>query len=336
MRAIESTKFSANLLSAPRFCLLVGLAVFLLLLPLIQNNPIFLHLMILIFFYSYLTLSWNIIGGLAGQVSLGHTAFAGIGAYTSTILFAQFGLTPWLGMLVGGAVAAAVSLLIGYPCFKLRGAYYALATLGFLEVVRLIAENTNEIFGIQIRAAQGIEVPLRGHAPLYFQFLEKEYYYYVIFFLMLVAMWITYKIQRSRFGYYLAAIKNDIDAAQSLGVNVTAEKLKAAAISGFLAGLAGTFYAQLILFIDPAGIFGGYLSMEIVFIAVIGGRGTLLGPVIGAFFLIPISELTRMYLGGAYFGVHLIVFGCILILIMLFLPRGIHGLVMKGLDRLKW
>ncbi len=148
--------------------------------------------------------------------------------------------------------------------------------------------------------------------------------------MMLIALWITHRIFRSRFGYYLAAIKNDIDAAESLGVNVTIEKLKAAALSAFLAGCAGTFYAQLILFIDPGGIFSGYLSLEIVFIGVIGGRGTLMGPILGSFLLVPLSELSRIYLGGTYFGIHLIVFGSILIVVMLFYPRGIKELVAKG------
>jgi branched-chain amino acid transport system permease protein len=233
-------------------------------------------------------------------------------------------------MFVGGFLAALGAVIIGYPCFKLRGAYFALATIGFLEAFRIVVENTNEIFGIPIKGAQGMEVPLRGQSLLYFQFLGKEYYYYVILIMMLIALWITYKISKSKFGYYLAAIKNDIDAAQSLGVNVAHSKLKAAAISGFLTGLGGTFYAQLILFIDPSNIIGAYLSFEIVFIAVIGGRGTLLGPILGSFLLIPVSELTRVYLGGTYFGVHLIVFGVILMAVMLFLPRGINDVVLRA------
>ena len=311
--------------------LLIGL---LFAIPLFSSSPIFLHLVILIYFYSYLTLSWNLVGGLAGQVSLGHTAFTGIGAYTSTVLFMHFGVTPWIGMLVGGVFSAVAAVLIGYPCFKLRGAYFALSTLGFLEALRIIVENTQQIFGIPIKGAMGIEVPLRGHSPLQFQFLRKEYYYYIILVMMLITLWITYRILKSKFGYYLAAIKNDIDAAQSLGVNVSKEKLKAAALSAFLTGIGGTFYAQLILFIDPPGIFSGYLALEIVLIAVIGGRGTLMGPVLGSFLLIPVSELTRIYLGGTYFGVHLIVFGGILIVVMLFLPRGINDPLVRLYDRL--
>ena len=321
-------------LSSPRTYVPLILVGVLFVIPVVTHDPIFLHLMILIFFYAYLTLSWNIVGGFAGQVSLGHTAFTGIGAYTSTLLFIQLGLTPWIGMFAGGFLAALVAVLIGYPCFKLRGAYFALSTIGFLEAFRIVVENTNEVFGIPIKGAQGMEVPLLGQSLLNFQFLDKEYYYYVILIMMLIALWITYRVSKSKFGYYLTAIKNDIDAAESLGVNVARTKLKAAALSGFLTAIGGTFYAQLILFIDPANIIGAYLSFEIVFIAVIGGRGTLLGPILGAFLLVPVSELTRVYLGGTYFGVHLIVFGGILMGVMLFLPRGINDLVLSGYNRL--
>jgi branched-chain amino acid transport system permease protein len=316
-------------LTSPRVYVPLGLVVILFGIPLVMRNPIFLHLMILIFFYAYLTLSWNIVGGFAGQVSLGHTAFTGIGAYTSTLLFIQLGLTPWIGMFAGAFLAALMAVIIGYPCFKLRGAYFALSTIGFLEAFRIVVENTNEVFGISVKGAQGMEVPLRGDSLLYFQFLNKEPYYYIILVMMFVALYITYRISKSKFGYYLLAIKNDLEAAESLGVNIAQSKLKAAAISGFLTGIGGTFYAQLILFIDPANIIGAYLAIEIVFIAVIGGRGTLLGPILGSFLLVPVSELTRVYLGGTYFGVHLIVFGAMLIVVMLFLPRGINDPVLK-------
>lgn len=318
---------------SPRFYIPLILIGILFMMPLVIYDPIFLHLMILIFFYAYLTLSWNVVGGFAGQLSLGHTAFTGIGAYTSTLLFIQLGVTPWIGMFIGGIFAAIAAITIGYPCFKLRGAYFALATIGFVETLRIAIESTNEVFGIQFKGAMGMTLPLMGHSPLNFQFLSKAYYYYIILIMMLIALYITYRISKSRLGYYLFAIKNDLDAAQSLGVDVSRCRLKAAALSAFLTGLGGTFYAQLVLFIDPAGIIGLYLSFEIAFIAIIGGRGTLLGPVLGSFLLIPVSELTRIYLGGTYFGVHLVVFGGVLMLVMLFLPRGINDPIIHAYSR---
>jgi branched-chain amino acid transport system permease protein len=327
---VEDTTERAIPLSSSRIYIPVLLIAMLFALPLFVRSPIILHLMILIFFYAYLNLSWNILGGFAGQISLCHAAFAGIGAYTSTLLFVNLGLTPWIGMFIGGALAAIVAVTIGYPCFKLRGAYFALSTMAFGEILKMLVENTNEILGLEIRGAQGISLPLLGHSPLNFQFLRKEYYYYIILVMMLVVLFLTYKLSRSKLGYYLHAIKNDLEAAQSLGVNVPRCRVLAAILSAFLTGIGGTFYAQLVLFIDPPGIMGGYFSLEIVLIAIIGGRGTTLGPVLGAFLLIPISELTRIYLGGTYMGVHLIIYGAALIVVIRFLPRGINELVMKG------
>lgn len=329
----QSKRFNAHQWNSPKFYVPFILVGILFIIPLINHNPIFLHLMILIFFYAYLTISWNIVGGFAGQLSLGHTAFTGIGAYTSTLLFIQLGVTPWIGMFIGGILAAIAAITIGYPCFRLRGAYFALATIGFVETLRIVIESTNEIFGIQIKGAMGMTLPLLGHSPINFQFLSKAYYYYIILMMMLIALYVTYRISKSKLGYYLFAIKNDLDAAASLGVDVSRCRLKAAALSAFLTGLGGTFYAQLVLFIDPAGIIGLYLSFEIAFIAIIGGRGTLLGPVLGSFLLVPVSELTRVYLGGTYFGVHLIVFGGVLVLVMLFLPRGINDVIVRGYSR---
>jgi len=314
-------------LNSPRFYIPAILAGCLFIVPLVYSNPIFLELMILIYFYAYLTTSWNLLGGFAGQLSLGHTAFTGIGAYTSTILFISFGLTPWLGMLLGGVFAAIIAITIGYPCFRLKGAYFALSTLACVETLRLVVENTNSIFGMKVGGPRGIELPLKGHSLISFQFLDKVYYYYIILAMMLIALLISYMISKSKLGYCLSAIRNDVDAAQSLGVNVSWCRSQAAILSAFLTAIGGTFYAQLILFIDPASIISGYLSLEIVLIAIVGGRGTLMGPILGSFFLIPISELTRIYLGGSYMGVHLIVFGGILMLVILFLPQGINGLV---------
>ena len=179
---------STRRLTLPRILIPAALIGALLILPLITSDPIFLHLMILIFFYSYLTVSWNIVGGFAGQLSLGHTAFTGIGAYTSTLLFIQLGVTPWVGMLAGGLFSAVAAVTIGYPCFKLRGAYFALATIGFVETLRILFENTQSIFGIQVHGAQGMTLPLKGHSWAAFQFLRKEQYYYIILVMMLVAL----------------------------------------------------------------------------------------------------------------------------------------------------
>ena len=301
--------------------------------PLLFRSPIFLHLMILIFFYAYLNLSWNILGGFAGQLS-GHAAFAGLGAYTSTLLFINLGLSPWIGMFIGGAVASIAAVTIGYPCFKLRGAYFSLSTLAFGEILRLVIENTNELFGIEIKGPMGISLPPLGHAPLQFQFLNKQYYYYIILVLMLIVLFFTYRLSKSKLGYYLNAIKNDMEAAQSLGVNVARCRLIAAILSAFLTGIGGTFYAQLILFIDPPGIMSGYFSLEIVMISIIGGRGTLMGPSLAPFFSSRFRSSPGFIWEAPTWGCHLIIFGAALIVVMRFQPRGINDLIMKGYSML--
>ncbi len=307
-----------------------GLALFgivLAIIPLISPSPVLTQVMIWIMWYAYLTCSWNIVGGFAGQLSFAHPALAGVGAYVSTILFMRWGITPWLGMLVGGAVAVLVVATIGYPCFKLRGAYFAITSIALAEVLRIFVENTDKLFGVKVGGAMGLLLPLKGHSPWQYQFLNKEYFYYIILVMMLGGLLITYKIAHSKIGYYLAAIRNDVDAALSLGVNVGKYRLLAASISAFLAALGGTFYAQYVLYIHPTGIMGLYLAFEIVFIAIVGGRGALLGPILGAFVLVPLSELSRMYLGGGYSGAHLAVYGLLVMVVTLFMPGGLSRVV---------
>lgn len=296
-----------------------------LLIPVFIKSASWLQILILIFWYAGLALSWNFVGGFAGVLPLGHAAYAGIGAYVSTLLFINIGLTPWIGMLIGGIISAFIALLIGIPTFKLHGAYYALASIAFVESIRMIVENTNEIFGIKINGARGLLIPFKGFAPELFQFgVSKIYYYYVILLFVLSILFISYKIQKSRLGYYLVAGGEDQDAAESLGINVIHYKLVALAISAFFMGILGTFYAQLILYIYPLGIISLVLSFEIAFIAIIGGRGSLFGPILGSFILVPLAEVSRMYLSGSRFlGIHLMLYSSIIVLVMLYMPGGL-------------
>lgn len=303
--------------------------------PIVFRSVTYLQVIILVLWYASMTASWNFVGGFAGVLPLGHAVFAGIGAYTSTVLFMHFGLSPWIGMFIGGGLAVIVALLIGMPTFKLYGAYYALASIAFVDAVRIIAENTKSIFGMKINGTQGLLVPLKGHSPLYFQFSEKIYYYYIILILLLIILYVAYRIQNSKLGFYLTAGGEDQEAAESLGINVTRCKLIALSISAFFTAILGTFYAQLVLYIYPQGIISMTLSFEIAFIAIIGGRGTLLGPVLGAFILIPIGEISRIYLSGSRFlGIHLMLYGAMIILIMLFKPQGLMTSFERAYDYL--
>ena len=302
----------------PVLCILVFIVI-----PVIFRNPAFLQLMVLVLLYAYLTTSWNLVGGFAGVLPLGHTLFAGIGAYTSTLLFIELGLTPWVGMFVGAFLAMVAGILIGLPTLKLRGAYFALSSIAFLEGFRVVTENTKVLFGVKINGPQGLLLPLKGNSLYYFQFDNKIWYYYVILIMTAIVLYITYKVSVSRLGYYLMAGGEDKEAAEALGVNVFRCKMIAMMMSTFLTALGGTFYAQLVRYIYPRGIMNLEFAFEIAFIAIVGGRGTIAGPILGSFLLVPVAELTRIYLGGSYLGIHLVVYGIVLMLVMIFEPRGI-------------
>lgn len=302
----------------PVLCILVFIGV-----PVIFRNPAFLQLMVLVLLYAYLTTSWNLVGGFAGVLPLGHTLFAGIGAYTSTLLFIELGLTPWIGMFVGAFLAMIAGFLIGLPTLKLRGAYFALSSIAFLEGLRVVTENTKVLFGVKINGPQGLLLPLKGNSLYYFQFDNKIWYYYVILIMTAIVLYITYKVSVSRLGYYLMAGGEDKEAAEALGVNVFRCKMIAMMMSTFLTALGGTFYAQLVRYIYPRGVMNLEFAFEIAFIAIVGGRGTIAGPILGSFLLVPVAELTRIYLGGSYLGIHLVVYGIVLMLVMIFEPRGI-------------
>ena len=302
---------------------LIVLMAILAVLPAVVANQNMYQFLILIMWYAFLTTSWNLVGGFAGVLPLGHMAFAGVGAYTSSLLFIHFGLTPWIGMFVGAIFASILGIFIGLPTFKLRGAYFALSSIAICEGLRVILENTDKLGSLEINGAKGILLPLKGHTPALYQFEDKRYYYYVILVMLAVIFYITYRIARGKLGYYLMAGGEDKEAAEALGVNVAKAKLTAMAISTFFTALGGTFYMQLIHYIHPRGIVSLDTSFEIAFISIIGGRGTLLGPIFGAVLLVPTAELTRTYLGGSYEGIHLMLYGLILMAVMLFKPRGI-------------
>ncbi|MCL1985713.1 MAG: branched-chain amino acid ABC transporter permease [Betaproteobacteria bacterium] len=303
-------------------------------LPLLIESPTYLQILILLFFYAYLTTSWNLVGGFAGVLPLGHAVFVGIGAYTSTILALQFNLSPWFGMLVGGMVAALVGVAIGKPTFRMRGAYFALCTIAFSEGVRVMIENIDSLGPIKFNGPRGLLIPLKGESFWNYQFMHKEPYYYIILTMLVLVLALTWFISRSKMGYYLAAGGDEPDAAQALGVDVAKYKLIALGLSSFLTALAGTFYAQLMLYFYPKGILGLDLSFEIAFIALIGGRGMIAGPLIGALVLRPLNEFTRIYLSNQLPGLHLVIFGLILILVMLFQPKGLTLPLTRLYDRL--
>jgi branched-chain amino acid transport system permease protein len=305
---------------APAALLLLAVLAF----PLVFDRPFPRHVMIMIFLYGALATAWNILAGYCGQISLGHAVYFGIGAYTSTFLVREAALTPWLGMLVGAALAVVVSQAIGYPVFRLRGHYFAIATIGFGEIVQTAVLNWDLVGG-----ARGLFVPIkRPDSLLNLQFHDsKAVYYYLALGLLALALGATRWIERSRRGYYFRAIKEDQDAAASLGVRVAREKHAAMAASAALTALGGTFWAQYVLFIDPESVFPLSLSILICLVAVMGGVGSLWGPLLGAVVLVPLSEGTRVLLGGTGKALDLLIYGALIMAIAVFQPAGLMGLM---------
>lgn len=286
-------------------------------------SPYVVHILVLIVFFAFLGTAWNLLGGYAGQFSFGHAAFFGIGAYTSTLLLVKGGVSPWVGLWVGGLAAALFGCFAGYLSFRygLRGPYFALVTLAFAEMLRLLAVNWMAVGG-----PMGLLIPLPGGGDSLarLQFREKLPYYYVALVLLAGALWLTRRIERSRLGYTLIAIRENEDAAEASGVNTLAAKLWAMGLSAFLTALGGTFYAQYFSFIDPTLVFGAPVSVEILLRPIVGGSGTLIGPLLGSLVLTPLSEVTRSVIRGRP-GVDVMIYGAILVVVVTFLPGGIAG-----------
>ncbi|MBI3090719.1 MAG: branched-chain amino acid ABC transporter permease [Candidatus Tectomicrobia bacterium] len=301
--------------------MLVGGALLLLLAAPLYLGSYWTSTLILVFFYAYTGQCWNILGGYAGQVSLGHAAFLGIGAYTSTALFMFAGLTPWLGMLAGGVLAALLGLCIGFVSFRfhIRGAYFILITLAFAEIFHLLALHLESLGG-----AQGLFVPFTGASWAKMQFKGNTNYYYVALALLVVITLVARALERSKLGLYLVAIREDEDASRALGVNTMRCKLAATAISAFFTALAGAFYSNYFFYIHPDEVLDVELSVDILLRPIVGGAGTLFGPIVGSFILTPLAELSRAYFSKeGLIGTHLIIYGLLLIAVVLFFPRGV-------------
>jgi branched-chain amino acid transport system permease protein len=284
----------------------------------------------LIFFYGFLGQAWNIVGGYAGQLSAGHAAYLGIGAYTAAVLSVDAGVTPWIGMFVGGALAAALGTVVGFFGFRfgLRGFYFVLLTVAFAEICRIIVANVEAVGG-----AIGYYISFTGN-PRQFQFQDNRAYYYIALAFMLVATGLVAWLQGRRFGMYLAAIREDESACEALGVNTFKYKMLAMMLSSFLTGVGGTFYAFYLFSLNPNTVFGVPLSVEIIIRPIVGGAGTVLGPILGSFILSPLAELARHYFAqGGWTGAHLIVYGALLIAVVLFLPDGAYPRLQRAWAR---
>ncbi|GAC1331357.1 MAG: branched-chain amino acid ABC transporter permease [Beijerinckiaceae bacterium] len=298
-----------------------ALAVLVLVLPLVVTNRFATDIFIRILLFAFIGVAWNLMGGYAKQLSLGHAAYFGLGAYTSTILQIRYGISPWIGMLAGGIVAMLASLPIGALCFRLRGPYFAIATIATAQVLMLLFLKFRDFAW----GAEGTTIPNLGDAPLMMQFDAKAAYYYIALGLLAIGLAVTRLIEHSWMGYYLVAIGEDEDAAEAVGVNARKIKRDIYMISTFLTALAGTFYVQYIYFIDPATAFNFNISVEAALVSIVGGIGTLWGPVVGTILLETTSALLQSWLGSSAGGVQLTVYSLILMAVILWRPSGLLG-----------
>ncbi len=293
--------------------------------PLIVSAPFFVHLMIMVLMWTVLGASWNILGGFTGQVSFGHATFLGAGAYTTMILYLKLGIAPWYGIPIGGLVAALIALPIGSICFRLRGPYFALSTLAVAEIIRLVALNweslTNGPVGLLITTLPEVSFGQRS-----IDWESKVPFYYIITIITLGAIMATYMMSRTRLGAYSLAIREDIDSAEAIGINTVQVRVAALSLSAFFTGVAGGFYAMYLRYIDPDAVFSIALSVEMVFIAVVGGLTTVAGPLIGAIVLVAFGEIFReIFLVHFKLVGHLIFYGLMMMIVIRYLPEGIWG-----------
>jgi branched-chain amino acid transport system permease protein len=262
--------------------------------------------------------AWNLLGGYAGQVSVGHAVYFGAGAYASLVVYTELGWPPIAGAPVGVVVSICISALVGTPTFRLRGHYFSMATIAAAELFRILAANW-PLLG----AAVGLMGPPVPRTMADLSFISPIPYHYLFLAVLIVLLALTWLMQRSRMGYYLAAIRGGDRAARSLGVPVLRYKLYALMLSAAFTSIAGSLYAVMVGFIDPDSALGILISVKLLIIAALGGAGTLFGPLVGAMILIPLEETTNAMFGGGGTGITFIIYGAIILLVARFQPGGV-------------
>jgi len=315
----------------------IGLIVIVLLLasvPLFVTNNYYLQLFIDMMMYAYLATSWNVLGGYTGQMANGYGVHFGIGAYTTAVLFVYNGVSPIIGIIIGAIVAATISMIMGSFTYRLGGTYFALSTVAMLHVVRMLFLSNTYILGYKTNGALSLNVPWRAESVWQMQWTSKVPYFYIILVLLGLGIFISGLIKRSKLGYYFSAISTNQDAASSLGINVTGSKMIAGAISAAMIAIGGGFYVTVFQVVDPSRVFGYALSISFMLYAIIGGRGTLWGPVIAACLMEPLSYILRGTLGASLSGLAQIVYAIVLMLIVYFIPGGVWSFISRFIDKL--
>src|SRR5215471_1059998 len=296
--------------------------------PLVLSTPFEQRLGALVLLYAIAASSWNIIGGYAGQVSVGHVVFFGCGAYAAMGAYAHFAFSPLVGLPAGIVLAVSIAAVIGVPTLRLSGHYFSMATIAVAELLRLVVTNT-EYLG----AAVGLSGPTVPRNVFDLSFISALPYYYLFLAVLAITLAITWWMANSRMGFYLRAIKDSERAARSLGVPAARTKLHAYMLSAGLTSVAGALYAMMFGFVDPESGLGILISVKMLIMAALGGAGLLFGPLVGAAILVPLEEISNSVLGGRGAGLTFVVYGAIIVLIARFQPGGLLTLATRLSER---
>jgi branched-chain amino acid transport system permease protein len=288
---------------------------------LLYGNPYWVNVLAYAYLFGGLAASWNIIGGFGGQFSLAHGVFFGIGAYMAALLFTRWGFSPWLTLLPAAALGAAVAALVSWPTFRLRGPFFAIATMAVNEVAFVVANYFDGVTG----GPRGILIPFRASFANMI-FLRPWQYALLNFCFLALVLAVSIALMRTRLGYYLLAVREDEDAARSAGIAVLAVKVRGMALSAGLTAIGGALFAMFVRVIDPPTLFSLQdVGVKFALLTLIGGLGTIWGPVIGALVIVPVENMLRATLTGLWPGAHLAILGTVMILSALFMKRGIVG-----------
>src|SRR5262245_57666555 len=296
--------------------------------PLLFSTPFQQRLGALVLLYAIAASAWNIVGGYAGQVSVGHVVFFGCGAYAAMGAYQHFQMSPLVGIPAGIIIAVGIAAVIGVPTLRLSGHYFSMATIAVAELARLIVVNT-EYLG----AAVGLAGPTVPRNVFDVSFISALPYYYLFLVILVITLGITWWMTNSRMGFYLRAIRDSERAARSLGAPASRTKLYAFMLSAGFTAVAGALYAMMFGFVDPESGLGILISVKVLIMAALGGAGLLFGPLVGAAILVPLEEISNSWLGGKGAGLTFVVYGAIIVLIARFQPGGILELVNRLLAR---
>lgn len=288
---------------------------------------------LLTFYYVFLSSAWNIIGGFAGQLGFGNSVYIGLGCYVMGICAEQFHISAWIAMILAFVIIGAISLIFGRVTFPLSGTYYSLSSVALLNIVQMAITECDTFLGLEFRAALGIRISWTGVNFWTMQWNTNVPYYFVILCMTIICIFICWMISRNRMGYYFKAIGNNQEAASSLGVRVVLYKQYAQFISSGLCAMGGAFYASYMMFMQPASTFSASQSFNLVVYAIVGGFGTVFGPLLGAGVLYPVNEILRNIFADVLAGLPAVIYGIVLMLTVQFMPNGVLSLIAGMMEK---